>query len=73
MKTLKEAQLAKPLALNLLQDQLNINGIGIFGNPQEGYGLSVHLKSEAPKELDLPSHIQGVPVQYRFVGQVHLS
>lgn len=70
MKTLNEAKSAKLSALALLAPLVDLTGIGIAGSPDEGYHLSVQLRTEVSDYSTLPQQIDGVKLAYRFVGCV---
>jgi hypothetical protein len=65
--TLEEARAAKARASHLL-GALPVVGVGIT-RVGEGYGVKVNLSRNVDRD-QLPSHVDGVPVQTEVVGEI---
>jgi hypothetical protein len=67
--TLDEARRAKDAVLGLLEHNDAVNGVGVA--PVEGgFAVKVNL-STSPGDAVLPASIEGVPVLWEVVGEVH--
>jgi hypothetical protein len=67
--TLEEARAAKTRALVVFRELAPVVGVGIT-TIDDGYGVRVNLREAPAPGVELPEHIDGVPVQVRIVGQV---
>ena len=68
--TLDEARAAKERALEVFRRLAPVVGVGIT-TIDGGYGVRVNLREAPAPGIELPEHIDGVPVQVRVVGKIH--
>ena len=67
--SLERARQAKRQATLLFEKFGKVVGTGII-NLDGGYGIKINLLEAPPADLVLPDHVEGVPVQVEFVGNV---
>jgi hypothetical protein len=68
--TLDEARAAKERVLEVFRRLAPVVGVGIT-TIDGGYGVRVNLREAPAPGIELPEHIDGVPVQVRVVGKIH--
>ena len=67
--TLDEARAAKPTALEQFRKYGNVVGVGIT-RVHEDYAVKVNLSEPVPPGVQLPTHIDGVPVRVEITGPI---
>lgn len=65
--TLEQARAAKDKAKNLFVSNV---GVGIT-RIADGYGVKVNLRTPVQDNVSIPSSIDGVPIQFEVVGEIH--
>jgi hypothetical protein len=65
--TLDEARAAKDKAKELFTANVGV-GITRIG---DGYAVKVNLRNPIPDNASMPKSIDGVPVQFEVVGEIH--
>jgi hypothetical protein len=66
---LDHARKAKEALARSVGARDEVNGVGITRHG-DGYGVRVNVREDAPDDLDLPSEVDGVPVEVVRVGPV---
>jgi hypothetical protein len=72
MATLDEVKALKPTLLGMLERQGIKGSVGIRLGDTDVFSLSVHLQTPLPAGTTLPDKVEGIPVHYRFIGEVRL-
>jgi hypothetical protein len=66
---LDRARRAKEALARSVGARDEVNGVGITRSG-DGYGVRVNVRDDAPDDLDLPSEVEGVPVEVVRVGPI---
>lgn len=66
---LERARAAKRRLRELLPDSLRVHGIGIT-QVGEDYAVKLNLAASPSNDVDLPRHVDGVPVVCEVVGAI---
>lgn len=67
--TIEEARAAKPAALRQFQKLGDVVGVGIT-RVSDDYALKVNLSGPVAPGVNLPTHVDGVPVRVEVTGPV---
>jgi hypothetical protein len=67
--SLDQAQKAKDAVAGAVGERPEVNGVGI-ARLGEGYGVRVNVREDGADDLEVPSEVDGVPVQVVRVGPV---
>jgi hypothetical protein len=66
-RTLDEARAVKDKVTKLFTSNV---GVGIT-RIADGYGVKVNLRNPIPDDESIPTSIDGVPIQFEVVGEIH--
>jgi hypothetical protein len=66
---LERARQAKEVLARTVGARDEVNGVGI-ARLGEGFGLRVNVRDDAPEDIELPSEVDGVPVEVVRVGPI---
>lgn len=67
--SLDDARAAKARALELFRPLADVVGVGITRLGQ-GYAVKVNLRQPPTQGVEIPSEVEGVPVQVEVVGPI---
>ena len=67
--TLEAARHAKHAAVRVFEAFGEVMGVGIV-HIGDGYGLKVNLREAPAANIELPTEVEGVPIQIEIVGTI---
>ena len=67
--TLEQALAAQPAALHLFQRLGSVTGIGVT-RLGDDYAIKVNLREPIRAGVDVPAHIDGVPLHIHVTGEI---
>lgn len=65
--SLDQARKAKAAVAGAVGARPEVNGIGV-ARLGDGFGVRVNVREDGPDDLEMPSEVEGVPVQVVRVG-----